>query len=191
MFNYISSFNETDKFRQAHNNGHNYQLIYPNFFLSKPRTILEIGTSSCGFAKFLRDNNIGNLLVGADLERGIVSHHIPSKLTWENLFDDFFIGDAISSKFLDWITEKKYKFDLVIEDASHKLEDQMYLISKCEYLLSDSGVYITEDIASYDNAKTIIKSIPEKYKKYAYITDLTNSFDRPDDICVVIDCRQL
>lgn len=190
MYDYLSSFDETDKFRRE-KNGHNYQLIYPNFFLTLPSSILEIGTASCGFAKFLKDNNLAKFIVGADLQKGIKSDHIPSKLTWDSLFDDFFTGDATSQQFLDWVVSKQYKFDLVIEDSSHTIEDQVNLISKCEYFLSDSGVYITEDIISYDYAKKIIEAVPVKYKQYAYIVDLTKSCDRNDDICVIIDYRRL
>ena len=107
MFNYESSIGETDKFRKPHN----YQIIFPNFFLTKPKNILEIGTSSCGFAKFLKDNKIGEWIVGADITKGLVSHHIPSNLTWEHLFDDFFEGDAMSQEFRDWIAKKEYKFE--------------------------------------------------------------------------------
>jgi spermidine synthase len=190
MFDYKSSFEETDKFRQG-NNGHNYQLIYPNLFLTKPETILEIGTASCGFAKFLKDNNIGKFIVGADLKKGIVSYHIPSKKTWEHLFDDFFIGDVTSQEFLSWIKDKNYRFDLVIDDASHTIATQIHLIQICKDLLSDNGVYIIEDISSYHNAKEIIKAIPKEYKQYAYIVDLTDSCARSDDICIIIDGRKL
>ena len=126
--NYESSIDETDKFSAP--DGHNYRLLYQNVFLSKPNTILEIGTSSCGFAKFLKDNNLGEHIVGVDVKKGIVSYHIPSKLTWEHLFDDFYEGDAMSNDFLEWIKSKNYKFDLVIDDASHTVTMQIDLLKK-------------------------------------------------------------
>jgi|TARA_B100000073_G_scaffold84137_3_gene64784 spermidine synthase len=187
MFNYESSIGETDKFRKPHN----YQIIFPNFFLTKPKNILEIGTSSCGFAKFLKDNKIGEWIVGADITKGLVSHHIPSNLTWEHLFDDFFEGDAMSQEFRDWIAKKEYKFDLIFEDASHTLEMQKHMISTCDTLLSENGVYITEDIASYMNAKSIIRSVPTALRQYAYIADLTDSIGDPYDMVVVVDKRRL
>lgn len=187
MFNYESSIGETDKFRKPHN----YQIIFPNFFLTKPKNILEIGTSSCGFAKFLKDNNIGEWIVGADITKGLVSHHIPSNLTWEHLFDDFFEGDAMSQEFRDWVAKKEYKFDLIFEDASHTLEMQKHMISTCDTLLTENGVYITEDIGSYMNAKAIIRSVPTALRQYAYIADLTDSIGDPYDMVVVIDKRRL
>lgn len=194
MINYESSIDETDKFRKNNRPdypGHNYQLLYHNFFISNPQKILEIGTSSCGFAKFLKDNNIGKYIVGADLRKDIVSGHIPSNLTWSHLFDDFYEGDAMSEDFLFWIKNKEYKFDLVIDDASHKVDMQKYLISKCDFFMSDDSVYITEDITSYENAVDILKSVPEQYRTYSYIFDARYSCGRYDDLCVIIDYRKL
>ena len=140
---------------------------------------------------FLKDNNIGEWIVGADLKKDIVSGHIPSNLTWGHMFDDFFEGDATSQKFLDWLEKKDYRFNLVIDDASHTLAMQKYLISMANVFLEDNGVYVTEDIASYGNAKEIIKSVPEELKKYAYIADLTDAYQLHDDMCVVIDKGRL
>lgn len=189
MLDYYSSIKETDKFRKPHN----YQMIYPNLLWTKPKKILEIGTASCGFAKFLKDNNIGEWLVGVDIKKGIISNHIPSKKTWEHLFDDFFEGNAMSPEFIDWIEKKKYwqTFDLVIDDASHQLDLQIYLIQMADRLLSDNGVYITEDIGSYQQAKSIIQNVPKSLKDKAYIVDLTDSVNDPFDRCVIIDNRKL
>ena len=187
--NYESSIDETDKFCPPH--GHNYRLLYHNIFLSEPNTILEIGTASCGFAKFLKDNNLGKHIVGADLKKGVVSYHIHSRLTWEDLFDDFYEGDATSNDFLEWIKGKNYKFDLVIDDASHTVAMQINLLKKCELFMSDSSVYLIEDISSYNNAKEIIKHVPTSLKPYAYIVDLSDAYNRWDDICIIIDTRKI
>jgi len=193
MFNYESTFDHTDKFRSnaPQYPGHNYHLIYPYYLMTKPKRILEIGTASCGFAKFLKDNNIGEHIVGADTTKGIVSGHIPSNDTWEHLFDDFYVGDAMEQDFLDWIDSKNYKFDLIIEDGSHKVEMQTDLIRKSAKLLSDNGVYITEDITTPQNGAQILDAVPTKYKPYSYCVDLRHSRGRMDDLIVVIDLRKL
>lgn len=193
IFNYKSSFDETDKFRSDHKwcPGHNYRLVYPYFLMTKPKRILEIGTASGGFAKFLRDNNIGEYIVGADTSKPFISNHIPSNETWENLFDDFYVGDATKEDFLDWIDSKGYKFDLIIEDGDHTLEMQTNLMRKCHRLLSDNGVYITEDIESSFVATRVLRSVPDIYKKYSYCLDLRYSNGRKDDLIVVVDLRKL
>lgn len=189
MFNYKSSFDVTDKFRKPHN----YQLIYPNLLFTKPKNIFEIGTAACGFAKFLRDNNVGEFLVGADTKKGIIGGHISVNKEYCDLFDDFFEGNALSQEFIDWIYKKNYmnKFDLVVDDASHTQDMQIHLIKMADKLLSDNGVYVTEDIASYAQAKAVIKHVPKSLKESAYIVDLTDSVGDPFDMCIIIDNRKL
>jgi len=196
MINYISSINETDKFIGSISKnpklGHNYKPIYSLIFNNNPLDkILEIGTASCGFAKFLKDNGIGSFLVGADIKRGIVSYHIQSRLTWEHLFDDFFEGDVASEIFRQWVSDKKYKFDLIIDDASHEPQLQKYLLQICDDLLTNTGIYIVEDIRSYQQAVDNFNSIPKHLKIVSYIVDLSLSNGRSDDICIVIDKRNL
>lgn len=189
MLNYESSKDETDKFCSVHN----YKIFYQNFFITPHRKILEIGTSSCGFAKFLRDNNIGEHLVGADLRKNIVSGHIPSNETWCDLFDEFHEGDVSKPDFKYWI-ELNYKnaFDLIIEDCSHKVAQQEYLISNIAPIsLSETGVWITEDINGMDNAQKVVNAVTDDLKPYAYLVDLKRGKDRYDDYVVVIDKRKL
>lgn len=192
-FNYLSSLEETDKFRGSvlldGKVGHNYKSLYNSVFITKPEAILEIGTASCGFAKFLRDNNIGKFLVGADLIKGIVSHHIPSKLLWCDLFDDFYEGDVSSNLFLEWLRNKQYLFDLIIDDASHQPALQKHLVSKCTQFLSSRGIYIIEDIISHEVAVDVFASIPTHLKPKASIYNASLSINRSDDICIIIDLR--
>jgi hypothetical protein len=195
MIDYSSSIDDTDKFRGGilidGKAGHNYKNMYQQIFLTKPQTILEIGTASCGFAKFLKSNNIGTCLVGADKEKGIVSHHIPSRLTWCDLFDDFYVGDVSRPEFIDWIRNKNYTFDLIIDDASHDAELQKHLVSTVTEFLSPNGVYVVEDIGSYDTAVMLFSCLPNHLKINAIIYDSRLSINRLDDLCLVIDLRNL
>tara|TARA_B100001778_G_scaffold15636_2_gene11942 strand:+ start:1835 stop:2416 length:582 start_codon:yes stop_codon:yes gene_type:complete len=193
MFNYESSFDETDKFRSNDSlyPGHTYNLIYPYFLMTKPKKILEIGTSSGGFAKFLKDNNVGDHIVGVDTSKPFTSDHVPSDKTWEDLFDDFYMGDATKQDFLDWIESKDYKFDLIIEDGDHEIEMQENLIRKCPKLLSDSGVYIIEDIQCSWNVKRLMGCVPREYRPYSYYIDFRYINHTYDDLILVIDLRKL
>jgi predicted O-methyltransferase YrrM len=192
-FDYLSSLEDTDKFRGSilldAKAGHNYKNLYNSVFITKPETILEIGTASCGFAKFLRDNKIGKFLVGADLTKGIISHHIPSKLIWCDLFDDFYEGDVSLDIFLDWLRNKQYSFDLIIDDASHESSLQKHLVNTCTQFLSPKGVYIIEDIISHEVAVDVFSSIPTHLRSKASIYNASLSINRSDDICIIIDLR--
>ena len=195
MFDYLSSINETDKFRgglyKEARAGHNYQLIYENILSADLDKILEIGTSSCGFGKFLRDNQIGKYLVGADLKKCFVSNHIPSNQIWLDVFDDFYEGNVAQPQFIEWINNHNYKFDLVIDDASHEVSLQQHLISNCESFLSERGIFVTEDIVSFSVARQLFDHIPNRLKPLSYIVDLSLSVGRSDDICIIIDKRYM
>ena len=192
--NYKHAINNTDKFSGgiygSGSYGHNYQLIYKNFITHELGSILEIGTANGGFAKFLIDNDFKSLLVGADINPTDKHKHVQDHTNYNHLYNDFYTGDAFTEMFLKWINDKQYKFDLIIEDGDHSSKTQAFMLSNCDKLLTDSGVYICEDVqGGIEVARQLIKFIPVKYKKYSYIWDGVSSVDRADDICVIVDLR--
>jgi len=198
--NFTHAMNNTDKFSGGINgsgsHGHNYQLIYKNFITHNPlythqlTSILEIGTANGGFAKFLIDNNFKSFLVGADISPTDKHKHVQDHTNYNHLYNDFYTGDAFTETFLNWINDKQYKFDLIIEDGDHDAKTQAFMLANCDKLLSDAGVYICEDIqGGIQIAKQLLNYIPSKYKKYSYIWDGSFSVNRADDICVIVDLR--
>ncbi len=197
MINYSSSSDYTDKFCHQHN----YKIFYQNFWQSKYDKVLEIGLGSCGFTKFLVDNNIGNFHIGADINdiksfenvEPAYQEFVKSKETFcSTLLNDVYHGDVEALEFKQWL-ENNYKndIDLVIEDCSHAVKQQKYLISISDMVLSSEGVWITEDIVGYHNAQEVIESVPVEHKPYAYLVDLKSGKRRFDDFVVVIDRRKL
>lgn len=192
QINYESTLKNTDKFRGSiigdGNYGHNYKLLYKNFIKDNIK-ILEIGTLTGGFSKFMKDNNIvSSLLVGADLHfLNVPQNSLEDKTNYNNLYDDFFTGNAYSQQFLEWNKNKNYSYDLIIEDGDHHLESQKFIIKNLETLLSDGGIFICEDIENYSNANILMDFVPQKFKKYSYIWDGSKSIGRSDDICLIID----
>lgn len=190
--NYTLALNNTDKFYGGINGtnvGHNYQLLYKNFLNNDLKSILEIGTAYGGFAKFLRQNNIKSKIIGADIAPCQHDGHVSDYSDNNSLYDDFYVGDAFSETFLNWLNEKKYAFDLVIEDAGHSRETQEYMLRNFYKFLNPNGVYICEDIQTYDTAIYLTQCVPDKYKKFCYIWDGRFSINRYDDVCIVIDLR--
>lgn len=73
---------------------------------------------------------------------------------------------------VEFFRTNKMKFDLVVDDASHSLEDQISGFEKFEHLLSDSGTYVVEDLQSEkaikyfrDNGWSIVdlRSVKNRY----------------------------
>lgn len=184
----------TDKFSggltEKNTDGHNYQLLYKNFVNSNAKTILEVGTGNGGFAKFIRENNLICHLVGADIAPNKQHRHVSDTSNYNYLYDSFYHGDCFSTFFLNWLTEKNYKFNLIIEDAEHTFEQQRFMLEHGTKFLEKNGVYISEDIQSYHIAKELMKYVPKELKKFSYIWEGSDSIGRYDDICIVIDTRE-
>lgn len=192
--NYNSTINNTDKFSGGFHNsgklGHNYQLLMKNFLHKDVARIMEIGTAHGGFAKFLKDNEFKSYLIGADISPNDPHPHVSDFTKYNNLYDQFYTGDAFCDDYIQWVTINDYKSDLVIEDGDHDPNHQSFLLSHVDKLITKNGVYICEDVQSYDIATQLTSFVPEEFKKYTYIWDGRCSVGRYDDICIIVDARQ-
>jgi hypothetical protein len=191
--NYYSTINNTDKFSGGYHNdgkkGHNYQLLLKNFLNTNVHKIMEIGTAHGGFAKFLKDNKNKSFLIGADISPDDLHPHVSDYTKYNNLYNVFYKGDAFCLNFLTWVEENNYQSDLVIEDGDHDPKHQSFLLSNAHRLITKNGVYICEDVQTYEIAIQLVNSVLPEYKKFTYIWDGRCSVGRYDDICIVIDLR--
>ena len=184
-WNYASDF--TDKFRgknfkvnpntEGKDNWHTYKEVYEKF-LPQSKKILEIGTSTGGFVKFCKEQIDDIFMVGSD----IVEYGEHNKY-----LDDVYLGNSYESTFLDWIKEKKYKFDLVIDDGPHNLNSQMWIMNNIDNFLLENGSFICEDVQTFENAEKIKSCSP--FPEDTYIWD-NRKGGRWDDLCVIIDRRK-
>lgn len=188
--NFINTIANTDKFAGPYRVGHNYWPLYKNFITKDLEIMLEIGTAYGGFAKFMKDNNFPCKVIGAEFDpKNHGQNHVSDRTDNNFLYDDMYIGDAFCHEFLSWNAEKQYKYDLVIEDADHGFEHQLWGLQNCERLLKTNGVYIVEDIQTYEIANTLFANMPPFLKRNSYIWDGIQSVGRYDDLCIVVDLR--
>jgi fibrillarin-like rRNA methylase len=93
------------------------------------------------------------------------------------------IGDAASAS-----TIHKYfygiKFDVVIEDASHNIEQQIQIYNSLIWYMNKGGIYIIEDIQDIDATRHLFENID--HEKEVTIIDRRNVKGRYDDILVII-----
>jgi hypothetical protein len=187
----------TDKFRgdpliPGVPGGHTFIDIYEKY-LPESKRILEVGTQQGGFIKFCKDQMEDIFFVGADMypypKQG--ENCWVDEESYNHLADDYFVGDAFTDKFLDWVESRSYtnSFDLVIDDGPHTLESQKWMIEHSPHLLSNTGVFICEDVDNLDFAKQIkaVSPFPESTE----IWDNSPKSGRWDDICVIIDNRNV
>lgn len=75
------------------------------------------------------------------------------------------------------------KFKIIIDDGSHKIEDQLESFRILSPLLDEGGLYIIEDIQDIDADKERFLGMTDKYVE---ILDLRDRKGKYDDILVVV-----
>lgn len=76
------------------------------------------------------------------------------------------------------------KFDVIIEDASHALNEQVSIYRNFRDKLAPGGVYVIEDVQDIDNARGALEKIdPERSVE---ILDRRTIKGRYDDVLVII-----
>lgn len=93
------------------------------------------------------------------------------------------IGDAADPK-----TIKQFfngvKFDVVIEDASHNITQQLDIYKSVKPYLSKDSIYIIEDVQDLDATRYIFEQIDRE--KNVTILDLRENKGRYDDVLILI-----
>ena len=76
------------------------------------------------------------------------------------------------------------KFDVIIDDAGHHIEQQLNLFKIFKEYLTDGGIYIIEDIQDLDEDIHLFRTIDDEMA--AEIIDRRHIKNRYDDVMVVI-----
>jgi predicted O-methyltransferase YrrM len=78
----------------------------------------------------------------------------------------------------------KTKFDVIIEDAGHHIEQQVKLYNIWKKYLNKGGIYIIEDIQDIDKDRNVFESLDNS--KNITILDRRSIKNRYDDVLVII-----
>lgn len=100
------------------------------------------------------------------------------------------LGDAYLVESLQHFPEA----DIIIDDGSHTLEDQLFVVRFLTSKIKAGGSLVIEDIPSMEQAKILFDNVPLNLMPYAQIIDLRSIKGRSDDIMLVIrypDLRML
>ena len=139
---YINQYTQPFKRKNDKIIAHGYAKIYENLFKSKKNdslNILEIGSfygnASAALSFYFKNSLIYSADINPDMYR-----YKGSKL--KNFFVDSSSRESINKNIL----EKKLEFDIIIEDASHMLKDQIISLFMIFPKIKKGGIFIVEEI---------------------------------------------
>lgn len=158
---------------------HSYIDEYERIFAKlrdKPVRILEIGIQSGVCALMWNEYFDQAEITGVDIidehlqQKYINALHLESNLK-------FILHDATEPSIATTLTGK---YDIIIDDGTHKIQDQIktYMILK-DFLTSD-GIYIIEDVQKIEDAFLLTKLI-----SHSRVVDFRHMKNRHDDIMVI------
>lgn len=155
---------------------HSYIDVYAELLESyrDNSNILEIGMyygqSLEMWEKYFTNSNI----YGIDIHDRIPSH------VKKNCDFTPIIGDATNSDILNKLPNDM-TFDVIIDDGSHRLNDQVMTFEIFKSRMKPGGIYIIEDIQNLDRDKKIFLGLHENVE----IIDRRSVKGRYDDILIV------
>ena len=150
---------------------HHYLSVYYDMFKDRKESIrylLEIGVAEGAGLYMFRDFFPNAHIFGAekDFERVFKEERVT-----------VFQCDQSSMEDLERLMSRTMYFDIVIDDGSHKLHDQINTCLKLMSLLNTDVTYIIEDVSDPDS---IVKAL------YHYDTEVIKVGDRYDDCLVIV-----
>ena len=121
-------------------------------------------------------------------------------ISYDNLNDDLFyrirnhhnlyLGNAYDKETVLSVFSSK-TFDIIIDDGSHFLEDQIAVIDMYLPLLKNEGILVIEDVQDINHIEVLKAHVPQQYKCCIKVIDLRHVKDRNDDILFIIDKRKV
>lgn len=112
-------------------------------FIGNSPTILEVGVSRGGSLEMWNDYFDGQCeIFGVDIDPDCLK--IPEKLNAKNIHVD--IGDQSNRKFWKDYLQDKPRFDIVIEDGGHMMNQQIVTFEEVYNHVNENGVYLCEDL---------------------------------------------
>lgn len=159
---------------------HSYIDVYDLLLLPyrcKPGVrMLEIGISEASVLMWTEYFSLGEVQ-GIDLPE---NWKTPSKVG----FPQVLLMDATKPDHNLLIEVKARKFNVIIEDAGHSIEQQLALYLVWKWWLNPGGVYVIEDIQDIDKSRDQLERIDPSKKVTIY--DRRQVKGRFDDVLVVI-----
>ena len=161
-------------------NVHSYLPVYEEIlapYRNKAKNILEIGLFN-GASLLMWEQYFSGKVFGVDCD--VKPHGGMADLTEliESGKHNIWIMDAEDPAQLEkWF--KGIKFDVVIEDAAHHIEQQINIYHNMKPYLAEGSIYVVEDVQDLDKTRHLFWPEGE-------IVDLRKVKHRYDDVLIII-----
>jgi hypothetical protein len=151
---------------------HSYISVYEQIlapYINKKINFLEIGVNK-GYSMLTWQKYFTNAtFYGIDVQN-IAHHREGYNYIISDINDTFTILQSIGD----------VEFDIIIDDGSHKIEDQLHAINLLYPKLKEGGLFVVEDIQNLDSTKHLF----DKYTPEIY--DNRVNQNRWDDVLIII-----
>lgn len=165
------------KKNSKYNNYGKYYEKYLNNYINQHIRYLEIGVSKGEslYAMYEYFNN-AEVIVGIDRN--------PYSITFEQSQKNIFIeiGKQNNELFLTKVNDKYGKFDVIIDDGSHELDDILVSFNTLFPLLNDKGIYIIENTVNIRDYLYFFHNLVRHKNKTSNDYGDDNSIVDPDKI---------
>ena len=157
---------------------HSYIDAYEELFnpiRNKEMNFLEIGVMYGASMKMWKEYFSKGNIYGMDIR--------PHCTKYEEDRIKIFINDATQKQKTEELLNTNYLlFDVIIDDGSHQIQDQLDTLGILYNYLNEGGIYIIEDIQDIDTQKQYFEQLGVPIE----VIDLRQIKNRYDDVLIVI-----
>ncbi len=175
------------------NTRHSYLDLYEELFRSKKdsaKNILEVGIGQTpqqngGSIKLWADYFKNAKIYGLDI---LPIETVYSPLITHPRIYLYTTCDAYNTKFfMNHISSKKLRFDIVLDDGPHTQESMIKFIKLYSTVLEDDGILVIEDVLDINWIEVLTAVTPEHLQPYIEVYDRRHIKGCYDDIVFVIN----
>lgn len=164
---------------------HSYLETYESLFRKiklSAKAILEIGIYEGGSIRLWKEYFSNARIYGVDITTKLFNLQ---QLDSSNIH--LMNENAYTLEFVQYLKDRNYKFDVIIDDGPHTLESMTFIAKHYPSLLTKNGILIIEDIQFISWVDTIIPAFPEEMQEYLRVIDLRTVKHRYDDVLIVLN----
>ena len=178
---------DTGSYKTDKDTTHAYIYPYDKVFekyRDKTISLLEIGNNGGESIRLWNDYFDNAQILGIEINDLKELDGINAQYENINLYTK---TDAYSDATIDLFYKNDYKFDIIIDDGSHRPEHQAFAIIKWLPFLKEGGVFVIEDVQSLEIAQYLMSLIPERLLDRSMVIDRRHVKGRYDDIMITVE----